>query len=265
MKKRMITLAMALCLALSLAVPAYAASGNSVSSQVEQDMAAMKSAHFYVDAISVDSTDGDTIKYAYRLTEDVVDYITVQHNDDGSSVLDIWEEDRNDTITVTAEGTLLFNGQALYVENAQPQPRRAPGRTTYVYSASPFPGTSGYYSTTASPSSNPNVPLVKQIREETASIIGSVLAEAVFPGNKAAQDACSKIFVAVAVRLRTNAEATADSSNKLSYKSYLYSCSKSDSYDLYRKHKNVYYCGANFVDPNPVTDIFYEHRIHSAG
>ena len=110
--------------------------------------------------------------------------------------------------------------------------------------------------------SNPDIRLTKKIRESTGSLIGSVLAAYLLPGNKPAQDAISNICSSIGARLRSSAEAKASETNKLSYKAYGYSCSKSTSFDLYRKYKNVYYVGANYNDSKPLTDIYYEHRIY---
>lgn len=118
MKKRMVTLALALCVALSLAVPAGAAMVNDA---VEQDMAAMKQALFNVDAITVYSVDNGVTTYAYQLTEDVVDYVTVQHNENGSVTLDIWEEDRHDVMVVLPDGALVINGEPLVPPAPEPE------------------------------------------------------------------------------------------------------------------------------------------------
>ena len=106
MKKRMISSILTLCIAVSLVLPVYAAD-NSVSSKIDQDMEAMRNAFFNVKAITVHSVDNSIITYAYKLTDDVTDYVRVQHCDDGSAVLNVWEEDRNNTLTVLENGTLF--------------------------------------------------------------------------------------------------------------------------------------------------------------
>lgn len=271
MKKRMVTLALALCVALSLAVPAGAATVNDA---VEKDMAAMEQALFNVDAITVHSVDNGVRTYAYQLTEDVVDYVTVQHNENGSVTLDIWEEDRHDVMVVLPDGTLLANGEPLGPPAPEPElatrefPLVSPGvvptanRWVWNFSKNPFPGTVGYYSSNASMTSNPDIRLTRKIREETGGVIGSAIAMYLLPGNVPAQKAISKICANVGALLRSSAEAKASDTNKLSYKAYGYSCSKSTSFDLYRKYKNVYYVGANYKDSNPVTDIYYEYRVY---
>lgn len=283
MKKRMIFLTLVLCIVSSLVVPAYAVTDNSIASKVDRDMKSMQEAFFNTDAITVYSVEDGIITYAYKLTEDVTDYVTVRHYDDGSAVLEVWEEDRHNVLTVLGDGKLLFDGQPLKISypdgdttnmpfgycdfKDSQEPSKAPGRFSYQYSYKAFPGTSGYYSTTANVVSNPNIQLSKKIREETGAIIGSALAAAIFPGNELAEKASSKIFSEIGARLRSRAEAVAEEGNKLSYKSYTYSCSKSTSFDLYRKFRNLYYTNANFQDKSgkPLEEVFYEYRAYTAG
>lgn len=177
MKKRMISSILTLCIAVSLVLPVYAAD-NSVSSKIDQDMEAMRNAFFNVKAITVHSVDNGIITYAYKLTDDVTDYVRVQHCDDGSAVLNVWEEDRNNTLTVLENGTLLFDGKPLKISYStssfttleSPSPinsinaeiSRAPGRFRYYYSRTPFPGTAGYFSSEYNLISNPNIELTKK-------------------------------------------------------------------------------------------------------
>ncbi len=282
MKKRMISSILTLCIAVSLVLPVYAAD-NSVSSKIDQDMEAMRNAFFNVKAITVHSVDNGIITYAYKLTDDVTDYVRVQHCDDGSAVLNVWEEDRNNTLTVLENGTLLFDGKPLKISYStssfttleSPSPinsinaeiSRAPGRFRYYYSRTPFPGTAGYFSSEYNLISNPNIELTKKIREETGAIIGAALAASLFPGNPLAEEACSQIFAEIGARLRSRAEARAEESKCLSYRTHIYSCSKSISFDLYRRFYNIYYTNPNYYDKydDPVEETFFEYRSYIAG
>ena len=66
MKKRFLSLVLALCMGASLVVPAAAADGT--STKVKEDMEAMRSANLFVDGMTVSEKHEDgTITYAYHL------------------------------------------------------------------------------------------------------------------------------------------------------------------------------------------------------
>lgn len=273
MKKRLIVLGLTLAIASSLVVPAYA-SNNSTNVQVERDMEAMKNAFLNVDAISVSSVNEDgLITYAYELTKEVTDFITVRWNEDGSALLDIWEEDRNDTITVLTDGTLLFDGEYMSFSSVDSIDNpgaiggddgiMASGRFEYYFSSMPHLGTPSSYTVGPSTTSNPNVAFSEEIRKKTGAVIGAALAAELFPGNAAAANKLSDLFGELGVQLRSRAEAQASNSNMLSYKASIYGHPQSDSFKTYRRYYNRYYIGPNYIDPTPTVEVFYEYRVYT--
>lgn len=270
MKKRIITLSMAICLAFSLSVPVFAAN-SSLSTQVDQDMAAMSNAYFNVDAITVSSINEDgTITYLYQLTEDVFDYVTVSWTAAGDALLNIKEDNRHNVITVLADGTLLFDGAPLNtagtVIESDDQAVLNPGimlrkKTEYYFSTLPHIGTPSSYTSGPSVFKNPCITFTKKLREETGALIGSAIATSLFPGNALAEKAVSEICSRIGAKIRSRAEATADANNKLSYISSLYGHPQSDTFEIFLRYYNKFYSGANYVDKNPMTEIFYEHRV----
>lgn len=265
MKKRLLTLTLALAMALSLVVPAYAAN-NSINSKIAQDMATMDDVYFCTDNVSVYSIQDGSIVYAYQLTEDVADYVSVQYNDDGSSVIDVWEKDRHDILTLLNDGTLYVNDQKI---TSPASTVSATGSESdlmpmvafqYSYSFSPFAGTTAsQYNVGATSQNKANIPLSKQIRKSTGAAIGALLAANFFPGNTQAASAASAICAQIGESIRSKAEEVASTSSALSYKLTVTGHPNNDTFKFYRKYAGNYYLGTNYTG-TPTYKTFYELR-----
>ena len=264
MRKRMVSISLVLCLAISLVVPAYAAE-NSVSSKMEKDYEAMEAVFIDLDSVSVSSTENGIITYAYQLEDLYTDYIIVQHNDDGSSILNIQEGDNYNTITVLSDGNILIDGEELVpptvYSSAPPEitPRVA---FSYAFSENPFGNTtpSQYYVGTYYQNC-PDIGLAQDIRKVTGATIGLLLGVAFFPTLPAAQKASVKICKKIATTLKSKAEIIAtDIVDAVSYKMRIDGHPNNDSFTLYREYTGTYYFDENYTGGSFHAAPFYELR-----
>ena len=249
MKKRFLSLVLALCMGASLVVPAAAADGT--STKVKEDMEAMRSANLFVDGMTVSEKHEDgTSTYAYHLTEEVTDYITPSYGEDGSMTIDIVEGDCHDVILIKADGTSFLNG----VKLERPEPSDVDGMLNteimplvafdYAYSNKPFPGTTAAeYNVGPMAHNNPNVYLGKAIRYLAGYAIGYAIATYLFPVSpNFAGEKCAEIGLA----LKTKAEEMADNTNTVSYKVTSYGRMGNDTFKFYKKFVGTYYTRTNY-------------------
>lgn len=262
MRKRMISVSLVLCLAISLAVPAYAAE-NSVSSKMEKDYEAMEAVYIDLDSVSVHSTENGVITYAYQLGEHYTDYITIQHNDDGSSILDIRENDCHNTMTVLNDGTILIDGEKLVppVVYSSVSPEIMPRVAfSYAYSSTPFGNTTASQYNVGTYTQNcPSIPLANQLKKIAASVVGTLLANAFFPGNPVAKVASKKVCKEIADKLKSKAATIAEAVNALSFKMTISGHPNNDSFTFYRQYSGKYYFHNAYLG-DPLYHTFYELR-----
>lgn len=263
MKKRILSVGLVLCLAFSLSVPAYAAD-NSVDSKMKKDLAAMSSAYIDVDSVSVHSVENGTITYAYLVSDEYTDYITVQHNSDGSSVLNIQENDLQNTIKVLSDGSLILDGEKLTppeVQSTLPPVISPFAAFSYSYSENPFPGTtSSQYNVGTYYQNCVDIGLAQDIRKVTAAAVGTLLSTAFFPGNIPARKASVKICKLIGSQIKSKAETIAESINAVSYKMKIDGHPKNDTFKFYKKYTGVYYFGKNYSGKTYNAPPFYELR-----
>ena len=247
MKKKFLSLVMALCLSLSLAIPI--AASESINEKINHDINTMAKAGLFVEGMTVSSINSDgTRTYAYPLTEDVTDYITPHYNDDGSIVVDVVERNCHDIITLEANGHVLINGQSLANTTVNSQNTRdtitPKVAFNYAYSATPFKGTtSSQYNVGPAPYNSRSVRFDKALRFMTGYAIGFGIATYLFPSSASqAAEVCAKIGLA----LKTKAEELADESNALSYKVTSYGRAGNDTFTFYKKYAGTYYTKANY-------------------
>lgn len=262
MKKRFLSLVLALCMGASLVVPAAAADGT--STKVKEDMEAMRSANLFVDGMTVSEKHEDgTITYAYPITEEVTDYITPSHNEDGSMTIDVVEEERHDVIVIKADGTSFLNGvemeksansAIMETGNAGIEPLVA---FDYAYSNKPFPGTSAsQYNVGPTSHNNQNVYVGKFIRLATSYAIGWAIATYLFPISvEFAAERCAEIGLS----LQTKAEEMADDSNALSYRVTSYGRAGNDTFKFYKKFAGTFYTRTGYKGAS-VYKTLYELR-----
>lgn len=264
MKKRTLSMALALCLALSLAVPAYAAD-NSVASTMEKDYAAMSAVFIDLEQVFVYSTEGGIITYAYQISDQYTDYITVQHNNDGSAILNIREGDCYNTMTVAANGTIYIDGEEVTSDNVS---STAPPTITprvafsYIYRTTPFANTTAsQYNVGTYYQNCSDIGLAQSIRTVTATVLGTLLAAKFFPGNATMQQAATTVCRGIANQLKAKGETIAGTINAISYKMRIDGHPNNDSFNFYRKYTGTYYFGKNYSGTVYRAAPFYEARI----
>ena len=260
MKKRMSVLALCLILAFSLAVPAAATS--STAGKVQHDKQTMAFANMPTEGLKVSSLNKDgTITYSCQLTEDVTDYITLYYKDDGSVDVDVREGDFHDVLTIQKNGTVLLDGKAPHAIYDGETPADENGimpmaGSTYIYSNTPFPGTAGKYTGTASNHDRYSVTLEKAIRYMTGWAIGFWIGYYLCPGEA---NQVAEVCAEVGLRLRGIVEETADNSSALSYRVKSKGVPGNNTFLSYRQFAGTYYAKAGYSGKG-VYKVFYEKR-----
>lgn len=276
MKRRFVTLVMALSLALSLAAPAGAAVANEpLATKIENDMNSMAAAYLNTDNITISSIgEDDSITYAYALTDEVTNYVTVQDNADGSVVLDVREGDLQDTITIDENGDLWVNDMKVEPTGSVVETVIMSGDSgimprvamQYDYSGSNFSKAAqngSYNSSAAYVYYNANLYLGGKILEMTGTAIGTILAQAIAPDNTYVADLLSSACGSIAASLKTAAGNLAYDSNSISYRITVYGHPINDSFESYWKHSGKYYPGYDYGG-SPVSKTFYEKKFYYA-
>lgn len=263
MTRRIVSTFLTICLVFSLAIPVYA-TDNSIDSKMEKDFDAMSAVFIDLDSVSVHSVENGVITYVYEISEEYTDYITVHHNSDGSSILNIQENDIYNTMEILSDGTILIDDKELAPPSVQSSvpPEISPRVAfSYAYSFSPFPNTtSSQYSVGTYYQNCKDIGLAQDIRKVAGSIVGTLLATAFFPGNPAAKKASTKICKTIASQLKSKAETIATSIDAVSYRMKIDGHPKNNTFNFYRKYTGTYYFDKNYTGLTYYASPFYELR-----
>ena len=189
MKKRALSLLLALVMCLSLAVSAMAETIQQASSKVSlnseqmqlhsSDMAAFQRTPFDTNRLSIaDITDSGKILYQYDISDTVSNYIEIEYSAQ-SVILEVYEGTRHDTIEYLQNGVKVDG--ILYSYQSDVEKANVARARTVEYLKSPPPGfTSGGYSYSHTDQSN-RFDIPRKIATYTTSGLCAVLAIVAFP------------------------------------------------------------------------------------
>lgn len=270
MKKKLLSLLLALAMCLSLCVPAWAAeqrSGISLSPELQQtyaaDMVAFQRTFFLPSQLSVANIDNSgKITYQYTLSDLVTGYADISYTDE-SVILDVYEGDRHDTIEYL-DGGIKING-AFYAYQLNSANTPATRARTTQYSANPPAGysTGAYYFSHREETNRFDLP--KAVASYTVAALCAALALRFFPTAINVQEGAilyALISNGVGILIQ-NAIDTFCTNTYLSYRISYYEHENSSNLDLVYRCYAYYYNDEDCEGSYTSMDIYYCHNYFS--
>ena len=249
MKKKLISLLLVVTICLSMGTVAFAedtaslkyqdkaemlvSNSNMLSdiqvAEVESGLAAMEQVNVPIGRIfNVSSCDGKVV-YHRQVTEDIINYLTVDESANGDVVVDYYEGDLHDTVTYCADGTILLNGHPVIITytnedgTTYDEPLVTRNSLNDVYTEGPCSGTKASDYTVFDKTRYGNLQLEQQIIDIVTSTLCDLLTNAIedvltgFVGF-ATSTVVGEIFDLLCSNIKTKAQRIAPTSDAIGYK-----------------------------------------------
>lgn len=279
MKKRVISILLALVMCSTLCATAFASTENrietltkqkiadvgmsisgdtSIISTIEKDLTTLESVGFDSKELSIYNISDNDVEYVMSYTPDVKDYICVSYAPDGSTSFTITEDDITNTLTITEDGEYYLDGaQVRFTTYMLPSSTDEVMRARCSeWSKTPFLGYQSNYSVYRGLYSSSVVDTVNTLADLATSTLQMLLA-----GALDIENVYNVIFDSISLALKARARQNAPTSHyfSCSINKYEYNSNQSFALDRYYMYSGDYYPTSNWTG-TPVSGYYFEHN-----